>query len=79
MLLIGPLTDAGDLGVINLDLVVQLIGAKRRAGADDGRDDKSGSEYREPHRTKSYPPALHLERTQPESCTKIHRTMNFLF
>jgi hypothetical protein len=31
MLLIGPLSDAGDLGVVDLYLVMHLIGAERGA------------------------------------------------
>src|ERR1700722_10506897 len=58
MLLIGPLPNAGDLGVINLYLVMHLIGTERSAGADEDSDDNNGGQRRVPHWTDGYHPAL---------------------
>ena len=42
MLLIGPLPDAGYLGIVNLYLVVNLFGTERGAAAGEERNDYDG-------------------------------------
>src|SRR5271169_1785395 len=58
MLLIGPLSNAGYLGIINLYLVVDLIGTERGAGADEESEDYNGGDRGVLYRTDNYHTAV---------------------